>query len=99
MSAWITDGIVRSILNRDNVYKKHKMASPHSLEFDIENTNLKTYNTILKKSIRLAKKSYYELLFLKCKDDIRSTWNTINGILIKQKEKGHLPFSLEMETT
>ncbi len=67
MSAWITYGIVRSIQYRDNLYKKQKMTSPHSSEFDIQNINLKTYNTILKKCIWLAKNSYYELLFLKYK--------------------------------
>ncbi len=49
MSAWIMHGIVRSIQYRDNLYKKHKMTSPHFLEFDIQNINLKTYNSILKK--------------------------------------------------
>ncbi len=99
MSAWITHGIIRSIQYRDYLYEKHKMTRSHSLEFDIQNINLKTYNTILKKSIRLAKKSHYELLFLKFKDDIRGTWKTINGILNKTKRKGHFPFSSEMETT
>ncbi len=54
------------------------MTSPHSPAFDIQTINLKTYNAILKKSIWLAKKSYYELLFLKFKDGIRCTWKIIN---------------------
>ncbi len=56
ISAWITHGIERSIQYRDNMYKKHKMTNPHSPEFDIQKINLKTYNSILKKSIWLAKK-------------------------------------------
>ncbi len=47
MCAWITHSIIRSIQYRDNLYKKHKMTNPHSSEFDIQNINLKTYNTIL----------------------------------------------------
>ncbi len=87
ISAWITHGIVRSIQYRDNMYKKHKMTNPHSPEFDIHKINLKTYNSILNKSIRLAKKSYYELLLKKIKDNIRGTWKTINGFLNKIKRK------------
>ncbi len=68
------------------------MTSPHSPEFDIQNINLKTYNTILRKCIWLAKKSYYELLFLKFKDDIRGTWKIINGIVNKRKRKRSFPF-------
>ncbi len=49
------------------------------------------YNTIFKKSIRLPKKRYYEIIFLKFKDDIRGTWKTINGILNKTKRKKSFP--------
>ncbi len=56
MSPWITKGIIRSIQYRDNLYKNHKMTASNSPEFDIQKINLKTYNNILKKSIRLAKK-------------------------------------------
>ncbi len=41
-----------------------------SSEIEIQKINLKTNNTILKKSICLTKKSYYEIIFLKFKDDI-----------------------------
>jgi hypothetical protein len=95
-SPWITQGIIKSIKFRDGLYKKYKMTDPDSPEFDILKVNLKTYNTILKKSIRLAKKKYYEGLFLKFKDDIRGTWKTINGILNKTKKKKSFPFFLEM---
>ncbi len=48
MSAWITHAIIRSIEYRDNLYKRHKMTNPHSIEFDIQKINLTTYNTIQK---------------------------------------------------
>ncbi len=34
-----------------------------------------------------AKKHYYEVLFIKFKDDIWGTWKTINAILNKSKKK------------
>ena len=77
MSPWITHGIVKSIQYRDNLYKKHKMTQPETPEFDAQKVNLKAYNTILKRSIHLAKKSYYETLFLKFMGDIKGTWKTI----------------------
>ncbi len=43
------------------------MTYPNIPEFDIQNTNLGTYNSILKGAIRLAKQSYYEGLFTKFK--------------------------------
>ncbi len=67
------------------------MTASNSSEFDIPKINLKTYNNILKKSICLAKKIYYETLFQKFKDDIKGTWKTINGILNKTKRKRNCP--------
>ena len=91
ISPWITRGILRSIQFRDNLYKNYKMTDPNTPEFDIQKTNLATYNSILKKAIRLAKRSYYEALFTKFKNDIRGTWKTINGILNKTKKKRNFP--------
>ncbi len=61
------------------------MTDPNTLEFEIQKPKLATYNSILKRAIQLAKRSHYEALFTKFKNDIRGTWKTINGIfLIKQ---------------
>ncbi len=72
------------------------MTASNSPEFDIQKINLKTYNNILKKSIRLAKKIYYQTLFQKFKDDVKGTWKTISGILNKTKRKRNCPCFLEM---
>jgi hypothetical protein len=90
-SPWITYGIIHSIEYRDKLYKKKQMTNSSSLEYNNIVTNLKTYNTILKKSIRLAQKNYYEIIFMKLKDDIKGTWKTINGILSKTKRKNKFP--------
>ncbi len=71
MPRWITKGILRSNKYKDELYQKHRMTDPHSTEFDTQKVNLKTYNNILRKSIRLAKKTYYETIFLQFKDDFR----------------------------
>ncbi len=55
---------------------KHKMSAliTHGIIRYIQ------YRDNLYKSIRLAEKSYYEILFPNFKNDIRGTWKTINGI-------------------
>jgi hypothetical protein len=68
-----------------------KTTEPDSPEYDKIKTNLKTYNNILRKSIRIMFKKYYENLFIKFKDDIRNTWKTINSILNKTKKKKSFP--------
>ncbi len=58
---------------RDNLYKKHKMTATNSPTFDIQKINVKTYNNILRKSIRLVKINHYESLFQKFKHDSKGT--------------------------
>ncbi len=48
-SAWITQGIIKSIHYRDDLYKKHKMTYPYSFEYDAQKTNLKHTILFLKK--------------------------------------------------
>ncbi len=61
------------------------MTDPTSEEFEIQKINLKTYNNILKQSICLAKKYYYEQIFNKVKSEIKGTWKSISGSLNKTK--------------
>ena len=90
-SKWVTFGIINSIQYRDNLYKKLKMSDPLSAEFATLKINLNTYNNILKNSMRLAKKIYYQQIFVKFKNDIRATWKTINEILSRTKRKRSFP--------
>ncbi len=70
-SSWISQGLLKSIKYRDN--------------YDTIDINLKTYNGILKTSIRAAKQIYFELCFKRFKNDIRITGKTINDIVSKTK--------------
>ena len=45
------------------------------------------FNSILKKAIREAKISYYNMMFEKYKYDIKNTWKTISEVLSKAKRK------------
>ena len=57
LSKWITKGIIRSINTRNDMYRKLRKTSPDSEDFQTRTTNLKTFNTILKRSIHTAKKT------------------------------------------
>ena len=59
-SMWITQGILRSIQYREQLYKQQKLRHPNSSNYEIININLKTYNTILKYTIRATKNLYFE---------------------------------------
>jgi len=87
-SKWISNGIMKSIAYRDKLYKKVKAVPLENIEYMRLKTALKTYNRILKNSIRVAKKIYFENLFKKFKSDIKNTWATINNIINKTKDKG-----------
>ena len=90
-SGWITNGIIRSISFRDKLYQKLRMSSPDSEIHATYETNLKTYNRILRQNIRMAKKMYYERCFHRYKDDVKKTWSTINSLLCKTKNAKSFP--------
>ena len=54
-------------------------------------TNLKTYQVILKRLIRNAKKAYFQKNFDKYKGDIKNTLQTINEILNRIRSPQNLP--------
>ena len=91
LNSWITAGILRSIKFRDKLYRRMINTQTNSNLRDTLKTNLATYNKILKKLIRNAKKTYYESCFRKFKDDIKKTWDTIKLILNKNKKPQSLP--------
>ncbi len=67
------------------------MLNSDSQEYALFTAHLKTYNAVLKKSINIIKRQYYEACFCKFKDDIKKTWKTINEIINKTKKKKTFP--------
>ena len=82
---------LRSIKYRDKLYKQLKMLHPDSAQYNTCCTNLKTYNVILKKNIREAKRLQYEQLFDKCKFNAANTWKAINEIISRHKFSTQFP--------
>ena len=90
-SRWITNGLLRSISYRDKLYLKLKRLPADTERHTHLKINLKTYQSILKKLIRYAKKQYYQKQFNKFKNDIKNTWITIKQILNRTGNNGKLP--------
>ncbi len=72
------------------------MTDDNSTNYYTLKTNLKTYNSILKKSIRIAQIKYYEAIFSKFKGDIRGTWKSINDIVTFSLDHINNACSLDM---
>ena len=95
-SSWITP----AIQFRDKLYQSYKCAEPNTTNYIALHTNLKTYNRILKRTIRKAKLIYFTGQFDRCQNDIQQTWKAINSIpnksptnktnLISLKQDEHL---------
>ena len=84
---WMTNGILKSINFRDKLRLNLIKLDSSTTEYSNQKTNLKTFNSILKKNIREAKYTYYNDLFHKYKEDIKNTWKHINGLISKRTRK------------
>ena len=71
--------------------KKLKTTHPDSAEFDALKINLRTYNKILKRNIKMAKCAYYQASFSKYKSDIKGTWSVIKEVLNKTQNTPDYP--------
>ena len=58
-SPWITNGILRSLKFRDNLYKSLKCTMIDTPLYYTRKHNLRVYNQILDRNIRSLKKEYY----------------------------------------
>ena len=86
-SNWITRGVLNSIKYRDGIYKNLRKTNKSTTRYQEFKQQLRVYNTILKKTIREAKFSYYNRQFEINKSNMKNTWSTINEIICKSKHK------------
>ena len=84
---WITPGIIKSIKFKDGLYKKLKNIKEPCIERTNASINLKTYEKLLKKTIKMAKRKYYCDLFSRYKGNIKETWATLSKLIGKTQKK------------
>lgn len=88
---WTTKGILVAMENRDKLYKDSLCLPNDSIEKYNIKINIRTYNRIIRKCLRISKRDYYADLFEKHKNDSRKTWRVINKVLGKQKSNSNFP--------
>ena len=81
-SPWMTQGISKSIEIKNRLYKKC-LKNPSKKN----QTIYKNYKNKLKHLIKITKKDYFENQFIKYKNNNKMTWQTINRILNRNKER------------
>jgi hypothetical protein len=82
----VTIGIFKSIFKKNKLYKNVLKKPCYRNE-----TAYKKYKNKLNHVIKTEKKAYYETQFLKYKNDIKKTWQTINEVLNRNKTRSKLP--------
>ena len=73
-----------------------KISQIGTVEHYTKKIYLRTYNEILKRSIRIAKINYYSSCFNKYKNDIKKTWQTISGIMNRKHTDSTYPKFFEI---
>ena len=77
----MTFGILKSINQRNKLYKKFKQTSINSISYVAKKTIFSRYRNNLKKTITLAKLVYYKNIFDRYKHDMKKTWGIISETL------------------
>ena len=87
ISPWLTNGILKSMKFRDKLYVKWKKSNPLSTMYNQLEIKFKNYCSLLQKTIRLAKSSYYYNKFNHYKTDMKNTWKQINELINKKRRE------------
>ena len=87
---WMSRGILNSIKTRDKLFLELKSMNSEHMLFQYQKDTLETYNKMLKKVIRTAKRKYYNDFFTFNSNNMKTTWNEINN-LIGKKKKDNFP--------
>ena len=88
---WITTGIIKSINKKDEMYKRLIKMSTDTTAYEELKINFKTYQRIIRRSIREAKRTYYHNIFIKYNGNTKKTWQIINSTLNKKNTHSSLP--------
>ena len=90
-NSWITSGIIKSIQFRNTMYRDLKLLSADEQRYNILKQNLRSYNYILRKNIKQAKRLHYHKCFHTFKTGMKKTWSLINKVLNKTETEDSFP--------
>ena len=93
IEAWITDEILATVVQKNKMYVKWKSTPITHVDYLAIKQNFKTYDKIVRRSIEVEKKRYFERRFETYKNNMKKTWITIGESLNRHKKKSDLPLS------
>lgn len=88
---WISNGIITSISHRDSMLRKLRKTPVTSEKYLEMKSDLHRFDSILKKSIRVTKQSYYARIFDEYKGNMRKTWTAISEVLSRGRSARKAP--------
>ena len=80
---WLTSSLFEKIKLKSKFYKMSKLGTMSLLSY-------KRYRNKLTNDIRNAKRSYYKNAFTRCSNNMKATWNLINGVVHEGKSRENI---------
>ena len=84
---WMTTAILKSINSTDKLYKSLMLTPRDSPDYLEVQRNIKTYKIIIRRSIMIAKRDYYNNLFNNYSKNLKMIWKAINDTLNRHKNE------------
>ena len=78
---WMTNGLLKSINNKDRLYKKLIRTDMDDLQYVTLKNEFTAFKNTLRRSINEAKRLYYLRTFALYKNDVKQTWSVIKDTL------------------
>ena len=93
IQAWMTDEILATVVQKNKMYVKWKSTPITHADYTTIKQHFKAYDKIVRRSIEVEKKRYFERRFKTFKNNMKKTWITIGESLNRHKKKSDLPLS------
>ena len=94
IEAWMTDEMLATVVQKNKMYVKWKSTPITHVEYLAIKQNFKTYDKIVRRSIEVEKKRYFERIFETYKNNMKKTWITIGESLNRHKKKSDIPIDI-----
>ena len=78
--SWLTPAIIRSIKTKSNYFKLFRMGI---ISREVNNR----YKNCLNSIIRRAKNTYYNNVFVNCKNNVRKSWDVLKKLMCKTNDR------------
>ena len=87
---WFTNGLINACLKKNLLYKEFLKKRTLTVQ-----SRYKSYKNKLTNILRKSEKMYYNQLLHEQRDNIKSTWQTLNALIKKSKQSSTYPESFD----